>query len=585
MSYRDVLILCVCIVVAAGLLIVAASQLDYINSQRHKMKLVANEPLENAPPSLAFATVAMGAFRGLVVDVLWIRADELKNKGQFFDAKQLAEWITFLQPRFAKVWEFHSWNMAYNISVAMPASQPQQRWRWVKNGYELLRDRGIPLNPNSILLYRQLAWIFQSKIGAVTDDTHKYYKLQLALAIEPLLGPANKEYFEALTKAPAKLEEIIKDSNVASLIEALASADESFGIDDKLVSKYLALRQKPGRFKPTAFKVIDNFRGSKALEKFDTFAKAYQLRNVWKLEPALMNDLNHKYGPIDWTDPNKHLSLDWRHPDSHAIYWAVKGLEVAGKKEYSIDETNTDRIVAHSLQNLFRHGKIYIYKPVTAESSNESPATSDEIFLRPDLRMFVTYNEAMLAILNKYKDIARQGVYESLTNGHRSMLINAVLVFYQGGLQPQALKIFNQLRKMYPRKEYNVSLVQFARNRLIDELKSMHIYDAKEMVTMLFRESYFRYAMHDDDEAFGREKLAKEVYRHYQSMYSDDQRIDLPDIKLLRYFALVDFLEDWQYPPNLRRNLLGRIRLERPKLAEQLEQQERKLLEESEKSK
>ena len=85
--------------------------------------------------------------------------------------------------------------------------------------------------------------------------------------------------------------------------------------------------------------------------------------------------------------------------------------------------------------------------------------------------------------------------------------------------------------------------------------------------------------MRDDDEAFGKEKMAKEVYDYYQSAYLDENRINLPDFKLLRYFALIDFLNDRQYPPNLRLNLRGRIKIERPELARQLEQQEKKLLE------
>jgi len=156
MRLRDIIICSVCVVIAAVLLICAGMQLDYINSQRKQMGLVINEPLENAPPSLAFATIATGAFRGLAVDILCMRAEALKEKGQFFDARQLAEWITTLQPRFASVWIFHAWNMAYNISVTIPATQPEQRWRWVKNGYELLRDQGIELNPKSIQLYHEL---------------------------------------------------------------------------------------------------------------------------------------------------------------------------------------------------------------------------------------------------------------------------------------------------------------------------------------------------------------------------------------------------------------------------------------------
>ena len=589
MRLRDTIIWSACIIFAVALLIAAGTRLDYINSQRHQMKLISNEPLENAPPSLAFATIAMGAFRGLVVDILWMRADKLKEQGQFFDAKQLAEWITTLQPRFASVWEFQAWNMAYNISVAIPATQPDQRWRWVKNGYELLRDQGIVLNPKSILLYRELARIFHHKIGAVSDDAHKYYKLQLALAMEPLLGPADNQTFRALAEAPTDWQQIVKDANVLPLITALKSADKAFADDDGFVSNYLSLRQNPGRFSPAAFNTIDNFRGTAALEKFDIFAKAYQLRKTWKLDPALMHELNEIYGPIDWNDPNKHLPLDWRHPNSHAIYWAVKGLQMAGKDQYSMEESRTDRTVGQSLQNLFRNGKMFICSvpaEMLTDSSLQPPQTqTKEVFLRPDLRMFEPYNNSMLAILEKYRDIGKRGIFESMQTGHRNMLENALFSFYQAGHRRQAQKIYNQLRKLYPADEFKPPLVVYARNRLLYELKDLGVNDAKEIVQMMLRESYFRYAVRDDDEAAGGEKMAKEVYDHYQSMYSDVHRIDLPDFKLLRYFALFDFLNDQQYPLDLRLSLRGRIKVERPELSKQLEQQEKKLLKQSEKSK
>jgi hypothetical protein len=578
MHLRDTIICSLCIVLAAALLITAGMQLDFINSQREDMHLIIDKP-ENVPPSLAFTTIATGAFRGLVVDVLWMRADRLKEQGQYFDAKQLAEWITTLQPRFASVWEFHAWNMAYNISVAIPATQPDQRWKWVKNGYELLRDRGIEWNPKSILLYRELARIFQHKIGAVSDDAHKYYKLQLALAMEPLLGSADNQYFDALAKSPTDWEQIIKDANVAPLITALKSADNTFANDDKFVSNYLSFRQNPGRFKPAAFDVIDDFRvrGPEALKKLDVFAKAYQLRGTWKLDPVLMHELNKTYGPIDWNDPNKHFPLDWRHPDSHAIYWAVKGLQIAAEEEshrMGMTETNTDRIVGQSLQNLFRNGKIFIYN-VPAETASDS--SRKEIFLRPDLRMFEPCNEARLATLEKYKDL-RKSIYVSFQDGHRNMLKNAVLSFYQAGHRRHAQKIYNQLRKLYPLDEFKVPLVVFARNRLREELQSIGVDNAKEIVQMMLRESYFRYAMRDDDEAAGLENMAKEAYDLYQSI-DREVRIALPDdFKLLRYLALFDFLNDQQYPRNFRRNLLGRIKIEKPDLFEQLMQQEEEIL-------
>jgi hypothetical protein len=566
---------------------VVGTRLNFINSQRKQMKLIINEPFKNAPPSLAFATVAMGAFRGLVVDVLWLRAEKLKEQGQFFDAKQVAEWITALQPRFASVWEFQAWNMAYNISVAMPATQPQERWRWVKNGYELLRDKGIPLNPKSILLYRELARIFQHKIGAMADDAHKYYKIQLATAMEPLLGPADEEYFKAIAKAPSEWPQIAKDANIAPLIAALKAADKAFGKDEEFVNNYLSLRQNPQGFSPAAFKVIDEFRGADSLKRFDIFAKAYYLRHVWKLDPVLMQQINKNYGPVEWNDPNKHLPLDWRNPDAHAIYWAVKGLQEAGRKEFSVDEINTDRIVNHSLQNLFRNGKMFMWD-VPAEKRAQMPARwprvpiAKEIFQRSDLRMFESYNKSTLAIVKKYKDIGRDNSSDSLAIGHRNMLQNALFSFYQAGHTAYAQKIYEQLRELYPSDDFKIPFSVFVRNRLRQELSFLEINNVKELIGMMLIEGYFRYAMRDDDEAFAREKMAKEVYDRFQPGIRDEDRIDVPDFSLLKYLALIDFLNDEQYPLDLRLSLRSRIKLERPDLAKQLEQQEEKMIKQHE---
>jgi hypothetical protein len=595
MSKRDLIICLISLILALGLFSLAGSQLDYINNQRSEIGLVVNAmPLlsgetaqfEAPPPSLAFATVALGAFRGLIVDALWIRADRLKSEGQFFDAKQLAEWITILQPRFAAVWEFRSWNMAYNISVAIPVTRPQERWKWVKNGYELLRDKGIPLNPKSISLYRQLALIFQHKIGDVMDEAHKYYKLQLADAIEPLVGGADDKYFEALINAPRDLETILTEPDIAAFIQDLKNADPEFEDNDQLVDKYLTLRQNPSVFEPAAFEIIDRFRTSQALEKFDSFAKSDYLRTKWKLEPSLMHQINKKYGPIEWDDPNTHKPLDWRHPDAHAIYWAVKGLQIAQQEEFDMDEANTDRIVLHSLQNLFRRGKIFIfdsYKPAeqsqSLDISDSANIMQEDVFFRQDLRMFFSYNDAVTAVLDKYEDIPRKGTFESFKNGHRNMLTNAALSFYQSNHLQQASDIYEILRQRYPRKEFEVPLAAFVRQRFQSELKALGIFNAQESITMMLRESYFRFTIRDDDEAANLENLARQVYDYYMSSYSDEERINLPEFRMMKYLALQDFLHDTRYTPQLRQSLLARIRIEKPDLYKQLQQQEQKIIE------
>jgi len=597
MRARDYLILFVCVVTAAALLFAAGAQLDYINAQREKMGIVINPALENAPPSLAFATVAMGAFRGLIVDILWMRADDLKEKGQFFDARQLAEWITTLQPRFASVWEFHAWNMAYNISVAIPATQPEQRWRWVKNGYELLRDKGIPLNPKAIQLYRELGRIFQHKMGGVSDDAHEYYKLQFAEEIGPLLESADNglrgddnAYFEALIRAPRTWTEVRGDPNMAGFVAALRAADERFAAETDFVPNYLSLRQNPKRFAPKAFEVIDAYRGTEALKKFDLFAKAWQLRHEWKMEPAKMHEVSLQYGPVDFRDPNHHYPFDWRHPDSHAIYWAVKALDVAVQekdRELTTHEANTDRMVLHSLQNLFRYGKIMITAGAADPNAvaGATPPAGEillrkDIFLGPDLRIFDSYNKTALKVLAKYG--TDRGREESMANGHRNMLKNAVLSFYQAGLRNEALKIYNEMRTRYPLEEFKVPLDQYARNRIVEEFDGLGIQDATEQVVMLLINAYQRYAIRDDDAAAGNERLAQEVWDYYFKQYGDTERIDLPPMPRLRYFAIGQFLSSEAYPPYLRQGLLRRIEIEKPELLKQLEQTGEQLRQEME---
>jgi hypothetical protein len=242
------------------------------------------------------------------------------------------------------------------------------------------------------------------------------------------------------------------------------------------------------------------------------------------------------------------------------------------------------------LQNLFRNGKIFIYElsvPASAQDPSEPPQTQiyKEVFLRPDLRLFEPYNNSVLAILKKYKEAEDEGRYQTLQNGHRNMLINALLSFYQAGHRRKAQNIYSQLRKLYPLEEFKVGLEEYAKKRFIEELQTIGINDAKEQIILLLRESYYLYAIRDDNASAGREKMAEEIYNYYQSKYSDENRIDLPDFKLLRYFALFDFLNDQQYPPYLRQSLLSRIKIERPDLFRQLEAEEKKLRKQSEQAK
>ncbi len=77
-----------------------------------------NNVVAGVPDWVNTIGMSIGALRGLLVDYLWIKIQQMQRDGLFFEVMADAELITKLQPRFPQVWVFHAHNMAYNISVA-----------------------------------------------------------------------------------------------------------------------------------------------------------------------------------------------------------------------------------------------------------------------------------------------------------------------------------------------------------------------------------------------------------------------------------------------------------------------------------
>ena len=183
-----------------------------LNRDRQRLGLTRMEPLKNAPPLLAFSSVALGGFRGLMANALWFRVTRLQDEGRFFEALSLADWITKLQPTFSSVWTFQSWNMTYNISKQFES--PNERWRWIQSGIKLLRDEALNYNAQSSEIYRELAWIFQDKIGGTFDTQHAYYKGRWATDMRRILGDhPDLEAIEASTdpQVIAKRDALMKN--------------------------------------------------------------------------------------------------------------------------------------------------------------------------------------------------------------------------------------------------------------------------------------------------------------------------------------------------------------------------------------
>ncbi len=125
---------------------------------------------------------AIGGLRSIVAEIIWFRADRLQAEGRYVELAQLASALAAMEPHTPEVWGYAAWNLAYNVSVMMTSDE--DRWRWVEAAIKLLRDEGLALNPNSPELCRELAWLFELKIGADIDRSALFYRAKWKAIVE-----------------------------------------------------------------------------------------------------------------------------------------------------------------------------------------------------------------------------------------------------------------------------------------------------------------------------------------------------------------------------------------------------------------
>ncbi len=424
--------------------------------------------IDGAPPIVALGTV-MGAFRGLVVDYLWIKVNMMKEKGLFFEVMSDADLITKLQPRFGEVWGFHGHNMAYNISVL--TNTPEERWEWVQAGIDLVRNKGLRYNPNDVVLHKDLAFWFSHKIDGVADDAHLYYKREFAREWQYLLGvppPNHKErvaWIKRIADAPETIEELYARNPAARELVEQITKDLSgfeqrfqFRLDDGFLKSYgqwEAIRESPyakilgieqqlrrtdaeaaGRVQNRLFqtfsRVFDDPARKDAIDDFLAFLRRKVLSERYNMDARLMWQYTRDTGP-----------LDWRHPAAHALYWSKRGGDMASLR-YSIEDNiskivNNDRTFIQSMQALARAG-IMSYDPL----SNDNPTRlSDPRWIKVIERYFRELHA-------KFYHVAG-GIPDSFTNFHENFMKQAVRELYRMGDIEGAKEILARLDDLYGR--------------------------------------------------------------------------------------------------------------------------------------
>ncbi len=444
-----------------------------LTAERTRLKLTRVEAVESMPPMMAFTAVALGGFRGLISNALWIRLNDLQLDEKYFEMVQLSDWITKMQPHFVAVWVHQAWNLSYNISVKFP--DPNDRWLWVQRGIELLRDEALKYNPNETLIYRELAWHFQHKMGANLDNAHMTYKREWTRLMTEVFGNRERPNWEELLNPQTD----------------------------------------------------------------DAKARVKLLREKYKLDPKVMQEVDGKYGP-----------LEWRLPETHAIYWAYLGLKNS-KPEQLI---TLRRVIYQSMQLAAQRGRL-IYNPV------------DKYFeFGPNLTAIPLANEGYEEMITTARDSA-----DNVQNAHANFLKQAITDLYTHNREADAARWHAYLGQKYPNRytKPGQTVTEFVMERY-KELMDLGKDKVQSAIEGMFARHFYELALGEDDRAQGYVRLIQAIAREYTKRVerSERDRVDLPPLPTLRQLVLDRLInapagDGWS--PQLRLQLLTALGLPVPK--------------------
>ena len=475
--------------------------------------------LRKLPPELVFTTVLLGGFRGILVDILWMRARQLQEEGKYFELVQLSDWIGLLEPYIPEIWVFNAWNLSFNISVEFPT--PEERWNWIYQGIKLVRDKALKYLPDSAKIYQEISWIHFNKISGSIDDFHAYYKRSWARIMSDALG--NMKVAEIASHT--SYEELVKDQDVQATVKSFQDQDIDLFADwEKIAGD--GFSELPEELR--------DYLETPSFRKIEAYLRAKTLRETLKLEPSSMAALEEKYAP-----------LDWKSAAAHSLYWIEEG-----KKKTDISDIEYQRMVYFSLNHLLEWGKIDLLEMEDQEI----------IMISPDLSIAPVLNEYYKEVLKNAPEQLSRGIESS----HRSFLRKVIILSYTTNNLPTAHRYYRYLKETYPGAVDNLSFSEYLSRHFINTLKDGTIPEITGLLSGILEQAYWYLAVGEDEKFFGREALARLIYTRVSREYERFQRL-FPTFETLKQSVRERVLVTFQPPlANSLRNRLEKDKTPTP---------------------
>ena len=410
-------------------------------AQRVDRRLTARETLAGAPPAYILADSLLGGFRSFLISALWMRAQNMKQQGEFFEMVDIYKMISTMEPNYPASWANMAWDLSYNVAAEFD-EDPHERLYWVFRGVSMLRDEAIRHNPRSALLYYELSWIFYNKATNSVDPAFPLYRQFLAMQVgRILLGTGDSQSLREIIATAAQYPDagaFYAREEVRRLTQEL----RAHGYDIANDAIRIAALNPPELEKILAPKAnMELLRTAMLLEM------NRRLRTDLNMSPELMLELNTRF-----TD------IDWRLPQAHALYWSWLGNRHQLEEDPQYTNLRFERMIYFSLIQLAHMGGGIVTEDGMVIAP-PNPQALDKVI------------EYMEDLLERKKDVpGMDGVRSAFENFLRVAVFN----FYFEDDRLNAERVRQRLVKFsgYPDK-YGGTLTQFIQKELPDFVDGM----------------------------------------------------------------------------------------------------------------
>lgn len=471
---------------------------DALRTMRQAHFLTVREAGKGVPPEYALPSALLGSFRGFLISNLWMRATEMKMDGQFHEMVDLYRIITSLIPYYPNSWAMQAHDLAFNVPAEI-THDPSERVFWVFQGIDLLRNEGIPRNPDIPALYSELSWIFYFKLTDTVDPAYPYYRAHLARQVEEILhGPGHAEGLErivALRDAYPTAAEFLRAPERGALADAVEAA--GFPFFSSAAALYAMTREEDAGQTdpdgtPEGLSIPEGLR-----ERLVTPRAGEILRDaaIWFMHDALrtrlnmdtrvMLELSRRFGPIDW-----------RLPQAHGVYWGWQGQRVYER----VDPDGT---------NLRYERMIYFSLILLAHQGDATPGHGGLVVSRPNpafVENVIDYMDERIRHHGQKTGVG--GMLSSLENFMRTTVFN--YYFMDEPVRARAMQ--ERLAYMTGNPAYEGSLDRFLRTHIADYVDGLPPDRLLSLVQNLGNQSYIALARGELPLYQERQRWARDLY-------------------------------------------------------------------------